>query len=228
MCAGSLAAIRANVIVTRNLLEVSTAAHAGRFVFVSSYWVYGRQSPHELPCSEDAELRPIEPYGATKALAEMLVRASGLPCSIVRLTNVFGAGQGGDSREIVSAMAESARDSSVVCVAGDGHETLDLVGLDEACAAIAQLATNSARLSATVNLGSGQAMSVSEVATLVAETAAHELARPVNVEHRAASPGIRFSKAVSVDRLRSLVGYPRQDARAAIRQFVARLVARTG
>ncbi len=53
--------------------------------------------PMEQPkITEDAKLRPLTPYGSTKAAGEMLMSAYtasyGLRCACIRLTNVYGPG----------------------------------------------------------------------------------------------------------------------------------------
>ncbi|MXO74569.1 NAD(P)H-binding protein [Altererythrobacter aerius] len=65
----------ANVTGTLNLLEVAAAAGVPRFVFVSSL---------------SAREPELSAYGASKARAEMLVKASGLDWTIVRPPGVYG------------------------------------------------------------------------------------------------------------------------------------------
>ena len=43
-----------------------------RFVFSSSAAVYG--DPEEMPIREDAAMRPVNPYGESKAIVEKMLR----------------------------------------------------------------------------------------------------------------------------------------------------------
>ena len=63
---------RNNVINTINLLEVMDEFGVDKFIFSSSAAVYG--IPKEIPVSENAPLRPINPYGETKATVERILR----------------------------------------------------------------------------------------------------------------------------------------------------------
>ena len=67
-----LAYYDANVGGTIVLLEAMQRAGVERFVFSSSATVYG--APDSLPILEDAPIRTTNPYGATKAMVEQILR----------------------------------------------------------------------------------------------------------------------------------------------------------
>ena len=87
-----------NVEGTHVLLEASRSANIRRFVHVSTDEVYGERSKG-LKCGigENSERDPTNPYAATKAAAEMLVKAYGhsynIPYIITRGNNVYGPQQ---------------------------------------------------------------------------------------------------------------------------------------
>jgi len=54
-----------------NLLEALRAANLGRFIFSSTAAVYG--NPPVIPVDEDAALKPINPYGASKLVTERML-----------------------------------------------------------------------------------------------------------------------------------------------------------
>jgi len=61
-----------NVGGTLALLEAMDRRGVGRIVFSSSATVYGL--PDSLPVDESAPLRPVNPYGQTKAMVEQILR----------------------------------------------------------------------------------------------------------------------------------------------------------
>lgn len=61
-----------NLVSTISLLEVMKEAGCRQLVFSSSATVYG--IPDSVPLSEDAPLRTINPYGATKLMIETMLR----------------------------------------------------------------------------------------------------------------------------------------------------------
>ena len=82
-----------NVSGCRNVLDAARAEGA-YVVHVSSSAIYGK--PRRMPVTEDTPLEPFEPYGASKAEAEALVRrerARGLPVSSLRSRALLGRGR---------------------------------------------------------------------------------------------------------------------------------------
>ncbi|MEM3688184.1 SDR family NAD(P)-dependent oxidoreductase, partial [Saccharolobus sp.] len=57
-----------NIVATFNLLEAMRKNGVKELVFASSSTVYGE--PETLPVNEDAPMRPVSVYGATKASCE--------------------------------------------------------------------------------------------------------------------------------------------------------------
>ncbi len=82
-----------NAVATLHLLDCCRRSGIRHFVFSSTAAVYG--APSSLPVREDAALRPINPYGASKLACEMMVadvsRAAGFNSVSLRYFNVAGA-----------------------------------------------------------------------------------------------------------------------------------------
>lgn len=79
-----------------------------RIVFASSAEVYGARDPASYPLHEALDLRPGNPYGASKAAAEMMLlgaaRGFGLDVVIARAFNHIGSGQ--SERFVVASFAD--------------------------------------------------------------------------------------------------------------------------
>ena len=95
-------ALRLNVVGTQNVLQGALALPVNarpRVVMVSSAEVYGTVALDELPITETLPYRPVSPYAATKAAAEMLGLGawygSGLEVIIPRSFNHIGPNQAG-------------------------------------------------------------------------------------------------------------------------------------
>lgn len=83
---------------TLGLLEaLRTTAPDVPALLVTSGEVYGRVDLADLPVTEDTPMRPLSPYGASKAAADIAARqyhdAEGLPVLRVRAFNHVGPGQ---------------------------------------------------------------------------------------------------------------------------------------
>ena len=64
--------VRINSEGSLNVLLAAVAAGVERVVLIGSAEEYGHVTPEQLPITEDTPLRPVSPYGASKAAAEML------------------------------------------------------------------------------------------------------------------------------------------------------------
>ena len=115
---------RVNAVGTLELLQAALACPAPpRVLLVGSAEVYGVVTPDQLPVAEDAPLRPVSPYAASKVAAEYLgVQAHlghGLPVIRVRAFNHIGPGQHPSfvvpafARRILAAKEEGLRTLSV-------------------------------------------------------------------------------------------------------------------
>lgn len=127
-----------NVMATQYLLEAARDQGVGRFVFASTNAVVGNVGHAVI--DEQATLRPLTPYGATKAAAEMLLAAYGASYGIttvsLRLTNVYGAGmQVKDS--VVARLMRAALDGGGIQIYGDGEQVRDYLYVTDAAAAFA-------------------------------------------------------------------------------------------
>jgi UDP-glucose 4-epimerase len=84
---------RNNFANALNLVEACLKCGVDKFIFSSTAAVYG--IPERVPVAEDAPLRPINPYGASKAMVEQALRdvsrVSGLRYVSLRYFNVAGA-----------------------------------------------------------------------------------------------------------------------------------------
>jgi len=86
-----------NIMGTHVMLESAKNASIRRFIHVSTDEVYGEQMVDQAAMREEQVLEPTNPYAATKAGAEFLVksyhRSFGLPIIITRGNNVYGPHQ---------------------------------------------------------------------------------------------------------------------------------------
>lgn len=119
-----------NVVGTVRLLEaVRCCTVVPRVVVVSSAEVYGRVRPDELPVRESHAVRPVTPYGASKAAAELAalqaVEGSGVPVMVARPFNHVGPGQ--SDGFLVSAVARQIAEAEA-----SGADHLAVGNLDAA------------------------------------------------------------------------------------------------
>jgi GDP-4-dehydro-6-deoxy-D-mannose reductase len=116
--------VAVNVVGTQHVLDACRAAGVDRVVVVSSSDVYGKVRPDQLPLREDAPLRPVSPYAASKAAAEQVALQawSGFGLAVVRVRPFNHLGPGQDDRFVAGALA--ARVAEAEAAGGSGEVTV--------------------------------------------------------------------------------------------------------
>jgi UDP-glucose 4-epimerase len=174
---------RLNVTALQRLLEAAKETDLEKFVFASSSSVYG--DAETLPTLETCPLRPVSPYGATKAAGEHLVylywKAYGVPTVSLRYFTVYGPRQRPDMA-FHRLIAAAASDEEFVLF-GDGRQTRDFTYVVDAVEGTMAAAMRG-RPGSVYNLGGGSRASMNEIIEIV-----EELAGYVRVRQTAAGRG---------------------------------------
>jgi UDP-glucose 4-epimerase len=197
-----------NVGLTLSLLERCRGEGVGRFVLASTNAVVGDVG--DALIDEESRLRPLTPYGGTKAAAEMLLSAYstsyGIVGSAVRLTNVYGPGmQPKDS--LVARLMRACLDQGSVSIYGDGNQVRDYLYIDDAVQGL--LLALDQGLVGSLTVGSGTSTSVNDLHRLVRDVTGVDLVLP----HVAPRPGEMPAVRVRIDRARRLGFEPRTSLR---------------
>jgi dTDP-glucose 4,6-dehydratase len=129
--------IRTNVLGTQVLLTAARDAEVSRFVQVSTDEVYGSLGPTGL-FTEDSPLAPNSPYSASKAAADLLVRAAfhtyRSPVIVTRCSNNYGPYQ--FPEKLIPLMIANALEDKPLPVYGDGRNVRDWIYVADHCEAI--------------------------------------------------------------------------------------------
>ncbi|MGP4022602.1 NAD-dependent epimerase/dehydratase family protein [Actinomadura sp. 3N407] len=197
---------RLNVDATADLLELCREREVPRVVFASTNAVTGDVGG--TPISERMPLRPLTPYGATKAAAEMLLSAYtgvyGMRTCAVRFANVYGPGMRHKDSFVPRLMRAAASDGGVQ-VYGDGTQLRDYVHVDDVAQAVL-LAWRTAHTGPLV-VGSGSSTSVNDLI----ETARTVTGAPIPVEYTPAKAGEMPAVVLDISEARALGYEPRHD-----------------
>jgi UDP-glucose 4-epimerase len=196
---------RTNLRATVDLLNAAQTRGVRACVFASTNAVVGPMQQDAI--RESDTLRPLTPYGASKAAAEMVMSSytasTALRCACLRLTNVYGLGmEAKDS--IVARLMRAIRLGTTFEIYGDGTQVRDYVNVGDVVAAV-MFALTDPRWRGPVVIGGGRSLSVLEVVQAVrAATGA-----PVPVRHGLARAGEMPAVIVDIGRARSAGWEPR-------------------
>jgi UDP-glucose 4-epimerase len=202
---------RVNVDATASLLEQARIRGVGTFVFASTNAVAGDVGRAII--SEQIPLRPLTPYGATKAAAEMLVGAYaacyGMTGCSLRFSNVYGPGMQ-EKDSFVPRLMRAARDGTGVQVYGDGTQVRDLVHVDDIVAGM--FLAWRAGFSGPLILGAGESVSVNDMV----EAARGVTGSEIPVQNVPAKPGEMPAVILDVSAARALGYEPTHDLKSGL------------
>jgi dTDP-glucose 4,6-dehydratase len=177
--AGAADFVRTNLAGTHVMLAAAldywsglTAEDRARFVFlhVSTDEVFGSLAPEDPAFDEDTPYRPNNPYSATKAGSDHLVRAYahtyGLPAIITNCSNNYGPYQ--FPEKFIPRIILRALKGEDIPVFGDGGQVRDWLYVEDHCRAIA-LALARGRAGETYAVGGGNEVRNIDTAHLVCD-----------------------------------------------------------
>jgi len=163
-----------NVRGTENVFKLASE-NKFKVVYASSSSVYGHKL--ETPITEDAEKKPINPYGETKLEAEHLVeKYSKLNTEIIglRYFNIFGKGQTLEYAGVITKFLDRINEGKAPIIFGRGSQIRDFIhASDVAKANLMAMNSNSSNL--IVNIGTGNAVSILELANMMISTSGLKL-----------------------------------------------------
>jgi len=168
----SFAFTTTNILGTHVLLEAAKQCgeQIKRFIHVSTDEVYG-ESKDSDKFLEKSVLEPTNPYAATKASAELLVKAYhrsfNLPVIISRGNNVYGPNQ--YPEKVIPKFISQLMRGRRLTIHGTGETRRNLLFIDDVADAFLCLLEN-AMPGETVNIGGNHEYSVWEIAQKILKT----------------------------------------------------------
>jgi UDP-glucose 4-epimerase len=214
-----------NVVATFNLLEAMRRKGVKEIVFASSSSVYGE--PEEIPVGEDAPLRPVSVYGASKAACENLIHAYsklyGIRAVALRYANVVGPRlRHGVVWDFVNKLRKNPSELEIL---GDGKQIRSYVHVSDAVEATIVAWERGGQGFEVYNVASEDWITVDEVADEVVKAmrlaGVKKVYKPVL--HGVGWPGDVKRIALKIEKIKRLGYKPRMSSREAIRFAVQEL-----
>ncbi len=172
---------------------------------------------------EDDQLSPASIYAATKLAQEQLVRTAcqsmGIAHAILRFQNVFGEGQSlkNPYTGILSIFSTRIRLGLPLPIFEDGEETRDFVHVEDVAKAVLRCVEKPRSAGLTLNVGSGRAVTVMEVAQLLCRVMGSDMVPHVTGEFRVGD--IRHNHA-DIGQIEQAIGFrPKVALEAGMARF---------
>jgi UDP-glucose 4-epimerase len=121
-----------NIISTSRLVEsiLSYGKPSARIVFASSAQVYSWKN-YRRPIRETWKANPETVYGVSKQSAENLIKNSGIPFVVLRMSNVYGPGCRPNYNSVVPTLCDRAIKGLPLMVNGDGLQCRDFIYIED-------------------------------------------------------------------------------------------------
>ncbi len=207
-----------NVAGTQTLLDLSRQYGVGKFVQVSTDEVYGTLGATGL-FTEESPLQPNSPYSASKAGADLMVRAYyetfGLPINITRCSNNYGPYQ--YPEKLIPLIIYNALHNKPLPVYGDGLNVRDWLYVEDHCRAV-DLVLRQGVDGEIYNIGGHNERNNLQVI----RTILSELNKPKTlIQHIKDRPGHDRRYAINADKIRKELGWaPQYHYESGIRETI--------
>lgn len=216
--ADPLAYQQVNVTGTQNLLEFARERGIQQFVFASSSSVYG-VNPRVPWREDDAVLRPISPYAATKVAAELLGHAYshlfGIRFIALRFFTVYGPRQRPDLA--IHKFARQIRSGQALPFFGDGSTSRDYTHVSDIVTGIRAAMDYRGSAYEVINLGGDQPVTLSALVAALEDA----LGQKARLDPQPEQPGDVPRTWADLSKARELLSYqPRMNLRDGLRDFV--------
>ncbi|OWT33398.1 dTDP-glucose 4,6-dehydratase [Methanobrevibacter sp. 87.7] len=159
--------IKSNILGTQTLLDAAKKYNIKKYLQVSTDEVYGSLGP-EGYFTEETPLQANSPYSASKAGADLMVRAYhntfNLPVNITRCSNNYGPYQ--FPEKLIPLMISNALEDKELPIYGDGKNIRDWLHVYDHCTAI-DLVLHKGKSGEVYNIGGHNEKSNIEIVKLI-------------------------------------------------------------
>ena len=206
--------IETNIIGTQNLIDCIRESSIQKILHVSTDEVYGESSSGKF--REDLPLKPNNPYSATKASAELLIKAAvrtyGLPVVIVRPANNYGPWQ--YPEKFIPVIFFKALNNQKIPVYGQGKQIREWLYVGD-CARAIEMILKDGKIGEVYNVGSYFEMPNLKTAQTILRLLKKS---PDLIEFVKDRPGHDFRYSVDCSKLHRLGWKPKVNFNAGIKQ----------
>ena len=215
-----------NVVATFNLLEAMREHGVKELVFASSSSVYGE--PEEIPVGEEAPVRPVSVYGASKAACENLIHAYttlyGIKAVVLRYANVIGPRlRHGVIYDLLMKLRNNKEELEVL---GDGTQTRSYIYITDAIEATITAWRSTTSSYEVYNVATEDWITVNEVVKTLLNELNLNNTRIIHKPtlHGVGWPGDVKRIALKIDKLKKLGFKPQYKSKEAVTKTIKALM----
>lgn len=164
-------ALMINTSGTRNLLEACEDRNIKKFIYLSTFHVYGKEGGE---ITEKDSVSPNNDYAITHYFAEeyikMFSRRNGFSYIIFRLSNSYGCPKDVNSSKwylLFNDLCRQAVQQKKIQIKTNGTALRDFIYMQDICVAIEKVLGKESLVHEIFNLGSGESLSLIQIANYI-------------------------------------------------------------
>ncbi len=202
-------ALEINSLGTRNLLEILSNQNLKRFIYLSTFHVYGINKGY---IDENSSLNPKNDYASTHLFAEYYIKqfsaTFNLPYTIFRLTNSYGAPLFTNSTKwylVLNDLVRSAYNNKKIVLKSNGEASRDFIWIGdvvETCKKAIHFTKND-----TYNLSSMQSYKIIDIAHQVEEVYKKRYNDQIEISLNDQDPTIASNLIVDNTKLKGIIDF---------------------
>lgn len=208
--------LKTNILGAETLVRLAKKYGIKRFLHMSTDEVYGSIRTGKF--NENSPIEPNSPYSASKAAADLLMRAYRetyhYPVLITRCTNNYGPYQ--YPEKVIPLFVTNLLSGKKVPLYGDGQNRRDWIHVEDAVRAL-HLVFENGILGEVYNIGSDNELSNLELTVAILKNMGFGDER---IEYVADRPGHDFRYALDFSKVRSLGFSPRYNVQDGLKQTI--------
>jgi len=208
--------IRTDILGTKNLLEAVKEFKIKRYLQISTDEVYGSLASGKA--NEKSSLAPNNPYSASKAGGDLMVRAYhrtfNLPVLITRSSNNFGPYQ--YPEKLIPLFVTNILEGKKVPLYGDGKNVRDWIYVEDNCTAL-DLVFHKGKIGEIYNIGGDNPRTNFEITKLILKTLGRDEKMIEYVKDR---PGHDRRYALNSSKIRRLGWKPQYQFQKAMKRTI--------
>jgi len=211
--------INNNILGTQNIINSCIKHKVDKLIYISTDEIYGHQtSEKEPPFTEEAPLNPRNPYSASKAAGELLVKAAnqsfGLKYNITRSSNNYGRRQTSD--KFIPKVIKCILNDEKIPVYGQGLQMRDWIHVEDNCSAILSIMKNG-KNNEIYNISANQELTNIELVQRICNIMGKGHSLISYVEDR---PGHDFRYSIDSSKLKNLGWAPKTNLKDGLAEVV--------
>jgi len=221
--------LRVNAGGTRNLLMAVSAMPLKKFIYLSTFHIYGKEEglikETDAPC-------PLNDYSITHYFAELYIRMvgsrTGIPWIIFRLSNSYGCPKDRNSNKwylLFNDLCRQAMEQKKIVLKTNGRLLRDFIAMEDVCNAVQLMMEKENLCKETFNLGSGKAITLLDVAREIGAAYNEEFGVQLPVQvNEADTNNYPISLSFNTDKLKQVISFaPKSRFREEARKIFSML-----